>query len=55
MFVAYKNSDPCGCWCAWYIREGDGGNHKESIRSSYCDRVSKDLHHGNCVNLQEGA
>ena len=33
----------------------DGGKHKESIRSSYCDRDSKDLHSRNCANPQEGA
>ena len=27
--VAYKNrSDPYGCCCAWYSKEGDGGKKK---------------------------
>ena len=54
--VAYENrSDPCCCWCAWYSKEGDGRKHQESIRGSYCDRDSKDLHAGICANPQKGA
>ena len=54
--VAYENpSVPCGCWCAWYSKEGDGRKHQESIRESYCDRDSKDLHGGICANPQKGA
>ena len=55
--VAYENlviPVVVQCWCAWYSKEGDGGKHKESIRSSYCDRDSKDLHSRNCANPQEG-
>ena len=49
--VAYENrSDPCGCWCAWYSEEGYGRKHQESIRESYYDRDSKDLHAGICTN-----
>ena len=33
----------------------DGRKHQESIRESYCDRDSKDLHAGICVNPQKGA
>ena len=29
--------------------------HQESIRESYYDRDSKDLHAGICANLQKGA
>ena len=33
--VADENgSDPCGCWCAWYNKEGYGRKHQESIRES---------------------
>ena len=54
--VAYENhSDPCSCWCAWYSKEGDGIKHQESIRESYCDRDSKDLHAGICANPQKDA
>ena len=54
--VVYENrSDPCGCWCAWYSKEGDGRKHQERIRESYCDRDSKDLHAGICANPQKGA
>ena len=54
--VAYENrSDPCGCWCAWYSEEGYGRKHQESIRESYYDRDSKDLHAGICANPQKGA
>ena len=54
--VAYENrSDPCGCWCAWYSEEGCGRKHQESIRESYYDRDSKDLHAGICTNPQKGA
>ena len=53
--VAYENcSDPCGCWCAWYSEEGYGRKHQESIRESYYDRDSKDLHAGICANPQKG-
>ena len=52
----YENcSDPCGCWCAWYSKEGDARKHQESIRESYCDRDSKDLHAGICANPQKDA
>ena len=41
--VVYENcSDPCGCWCVWYSKEGDSRKHQESIGESYCDRDSKD-------------
>ena len=54
--VAYENrSDPCGCWCAWYSEEGYGRKHQESIRESYYDRDSKDLHTGICANPQKSA
>ena len=36
-------------------KEGDGRKHQESIRESYCDRDSKDLHTGICANPQKGA
>ena len=53
--VAYENrSDPCGCWCAWYSEEGYGRKHQESIKESYYDRDSKDLHAGICTNPQKG-
>ena len=53
--VAYENhSDPCSCWCAWYSKEGDGRKHHVSIRESYWDRDSKDLHAGICANPQKG-
>ena len=42
-------------WWAWYSKEGDGRKHQESIRESYCDRDSKDLHAGICANPQKGA
>ena len=38
-----------------YSKEGDGRKHQESIRDSYCDRDSKDLHAGICANPQKGA
>ena len=50
-----NHSDPCSCWCAWYSKEGDGRKHQESIRESYCDRDSKDMHAGICANPQKGA
>ena len=54
--VAYENhSDPCSCWCAWYSKERHGRKHQESIRESYCDRDSKDLHAGICANTQKAA
>ena len=54
--VAYKNrNDPCGRRCTWYSKEGDDKKHQESIRESYCDRDSKDLHAGICANPQKGA
>ena len=29
--VVYENrTDPCGCWCVWYSKEGDGRKHQES-------------------------
>ena len=34
---------------------GDGRKHPESIKESYCDRDSKDLHAGICANPQKGA
>ena len=36
-------------------KEWDGGKHKESIRSSYCDGDSKDLQAGICANPQKAA
>ena len=45
---------PCGCWCTWYRKEGDGRKDQESIRGSYCDRVPKDLPAGICANPQKG-
>ena len=48
-------SNPCGCWCTWYSKEGDGRKHQESIRESHCDRDSKDLHAGICANPRKGA
>ena len=48
------DGDPCGCWCAWYSEEGYGRKHQESIRESYYDRDSKDLHAGICANPQKG-
>ena len=54
--VTYENrSDPCGCWCTWYSQEGYGRKHQQSIRESYYDRDSKDLHAGICANPQKGA
>ena len=54
--VACENrSDPCSCWRAWYSKERDGGKHLESIKSSYCDRDSKDLHAGICANPDKGS
>ena len=45
-----------GCWCAWYSKEGDGRKYQESIRESYSDRDSKDLHATSiCANPQKGA
>ena len=41
-------------WCAWYSEEGYGRKHQESIRESYYDRHSKDLHAGICANPQKG-
>ena len=39
--VAYENrSDPCGCWRAWYSKEGESGKHIESIKSSWDLRES---------------
>ena len=56
MCMAYENrSDPCCCWCTWYSEEGYGRKHQESIRESYYDRDSKDLHAGICTNPQKGA
>ena len=39
----------------WYSEEGYGRKHQESIRESYYDRDSKDLHAGICTNPQKGA
>ena len=36
-------------------KEWDGGKRKESIKSSHCDRDSKDLQAGICANPQKGA
>ena len=33
----------------------NNNNNQESIRESYYDRDSKDLHAGICANLQKGA
>ena len=33
----------------------NNNNNQESIRESYYDRDSKDLHAGNCANPQKGA
>ena len=41
-------------WCAWYSEEGYGSKHQESVRESYYDRDSKDLHAGICTNPQKG-
>ena len=46
---------PVECWYAWYSEEGYGRKHQESIRKSYYDRDSKDLHAGICTNPQKGA
>ena len=40
---------------AWYSEEEYGTKHQESIRESYYDRYSKDLHAGICANPQKGA
>ena len=54
--VADENrNDLCGRRCTWYSKEGDDKKHQESIRESYCDRDSKDLHAGICANPQKGA
>ena len=53
--VADENrSDPCGCWCAFYSKEGDGRKLQESIIERYCDRDPKDLHAEICTNPREG-
>ena len=39
----------------WYSEEGYGRKHQESIRESYYDRDSKDLHAGICTNPQKGS
>ena len=39
----------------WYSEEGYGRKDQESIRESYYDRDSKDLHAGICTNPQKGA
>ena len=36
-----NRSDPCGCWCTWYSKEGDGRIHQESIRESYVTEAQK--------------
>ena len=38
-----------------HSEEGYGKKHQESIRESYYDRDSKDLHAGICTNPQKGA
>ena len=43
-----NSSDP------WYSKEGDGRKNQESIRESYCDRNSKDMHSGICANPPKG-
>ena len=50
-----KQSDPCGGWCTWYNKEGDGRKHQECIRESYSDRDPKDQHAGICRSPSEGA
>ena len=50
MWLSENRSDPCGCWRAWYSEKGYGRKHQESIRESYYDRDSKDLHAGICAN-----
>ena len=53
--VAYENrSHPCGFWCAWYSEKGCGRKHEESIRESYYDRDSNDMHARICPNPQKG-
>ena len=39
----------------WYSKEKDVAKHKKGIRSSYCDRDSKDLHARICANPQKRA
>ena len=41
--------------CKVHSKDGDGRKHQQSIRESYCDRDSKDLHAGICMNPQKGA
>ena len=50
-----NRSNPYDCWYTWYSEEGHGRKHQESIRESYHDRYSKDLHAGICTNPQKGA
>ena len=37
------------------VKKGNGRKRQESIRDSYCDRDSEDLHAGICANPQKGA
>ena len=37
------------------VKKGMVVKHQVSIRESYCDRDSKDLHAGICANPQKGA
>ena len=46
---------PVGVGALDTCKEWDGGKHKESIRSSYCDGDSKDLQAGICANPQKAA
>ena len=46
---------PVGVGALGTCKEWDGGKHKESIRSSYCDGDSKDLQAGICANPQKAA
>ena len=50
-----KQSDPCGGWCTWYNKEGDGIKQEECIRGSYSDRDPKDQYAGICRSPSEGA
>ena len=54
MWQKKKNnrSDPSGCWCAWYSKEGYSEKHLENIRESYCDRGPNDSHAGICASLR---
>ena len=51
----YENhSDSCGCWCAWYSKEG-GGVNKKKVSEAATVRDLKDLHAGICANPQKYA